>query len=75
MPLQVAIVDQELRFTPMLLDARAALQSGALGEVLFVQAVSLAAPPQQRAWDWWADASQGGGALAHIGSHLIDALR
>ena len=32
-----------------------------------------AAPGKQ--WSWWNDASQGGGALGAIGSHLIDALR
>ena len=37
--LQVALVDHELRFSPMLLQAQRHLQSGALGRVLYVQVV------------------------------------
>ena len=31
--------------------------------------------PAAKKWTWWNDASQGGGALGAIGSHLIDFLR
>ena len=37
--------------------------------------VQLAGSRPGKAFTWWQDASQGGGALGAIGTHVIDALR
>eukprot|EP00891_Asterochloris_glomerata_P010002 jgi/Astpho2/10002/Aster-06812 len=73
-PDQVALVDHELRFSPMLLQAQRHLQSGALGRVLYVQVVWLQQMPV-RVWDWWASKAEGGGAMMSMCPHVIDALR
>ena len=74
--MQVAIVNHELRFTPMLQLAREHLQAGQIGQVRWVDIrITQPAPSGGRKWDWWADEAQGGGVLGAYGSHVIDMLR
>lgn len=73
---QVAIVDHELRFTPMLQLVREHLQAGQIGQVRWVDIrLTLPAPSGGRKWDWWADEARGGGVVGAFGSHVIDTLR
>ncbi len=69
-----ALIDHELRFLEGRRRARAMLLSGEIGRVrrasLIYRADSRAG--DGRAWDWWSDASKGGGTLGAIGSHVVD---
>ncbi|QDF00169.1 Gfo/Idh/MocA family protein [Myxococcus xanthus] len=73
----LALLDHELRFLPTWQRMRALLRSGELGKVrgarVFYRNDNRASP--ERPWDWWSDASQGGGLLGAIGSHAVDTLR
>jgi predicted dehydrogenase len=73
----LALIDHELRFLPARLTMRGMIRAGEIGPVQHVKyqfrADSRADP--ERAWNWWSDASQGGGVLGAIGSHAIDSLR
>lgn len=74
---QFALIDHELRFLPSLQLAQQQVHSGALGALRHVETTVTGggrADPN-RAWNWWSDASQGGGLLGAIGSHQIDALQ
>jgi predicted dehydrogenase len=74
-PDQIAIIDHELRFVPSWRDARDRIP--ALGGVRYVE-IRYASPSRgdrSRAWNWWSDASRGGGILGAVGSHFVDALR
>ena len=74
-PKQIAIIDHELRFLPSLRAARDRISD--LGRIRYAE-VRYASPSRgdrSRAWNWWSDASQGGGAWGAVGSHFIDALR
>lgn len=76
-PAQFALVDHELRFTPVRRKARELIASGALGRVLTVTARvanGMRIDPT-RPWTWWSDAAQGGGILGAIGSHVLDGVR
>jgi predicted dehydrogenase len=72
-----ALIDHELRFLPGILKARQMLRDGEIGGVhhakLHFRSDSRAAP--DRKWDWWSDASSGGGVLGAVGSHAIDGFR
>jgi predicted dehydrogenase len=69
-----ALIDHELRFLEGRRLAREMLRAGEIGRVrhasLIYRADSRAG--DGRAWDWWSDASKGGGALGAIGSHVVD---
>lgn len=71
-----ALIDHELRFLEGRRYAREMLRAGAVGRVgrasLIYRADSRAG--EGRAWDWWSDASKGGGALGAIGSHVVDSF-
>lgn len=72
----LALIDHELRFQPGRLLAFKMLRDGAIGTVRHAKAV-FQAPHRgdpQSAWNWWSDASVGGGALGAIGSHSIDSF-
>src|SRR5262249_21180538 len=73
----LAHIDHELRFIPGRIKMRELIRSGAIGKVthasLILQSDSRADP--NRAWNWWSDEKQGGGALGAIGSHVIDGFR
>ncbi|HLJ73411.1 MAG TPA: Gfo/Idh/MocA family oxidoreductase [Thermoanaerobaculia bacterium] len=74
-PRQIAIIDHELRFLPSFRAARERI--GDLGAIRYAE-VRYASPSRgdrSRAWNWWSDASQGGGVWGAVGSHFIDALR
>jgi predicted dehydrogenase len=73
----LALIDHELRFLRGRLRMRQMLHDGEIGEVrhakLTFRSDSRADP--LRPWNWWSDASQGGGALGAIGSHVVDGFR
>jgi predicted dehydrogenase len=73
----LALIDHELRFLPARLTMREMIRAGEIGRIQHVKyqfrADSRANP--ERAWNWWSDASQGGGVLGAIGSHAVDSLR
>lgn len=72
---QIAIIDHELRFLPSFRAARERI--GDLGAIRYAE-VRYASPSRgdrSRAWNWWSDASQGGGVWGAVGSHFVDALR
>ena len=74
-PSQIAIIDHELRFLPSFRAARERIRD--LGGIRYAE-VRYASPSRgdrSRAWNWWSDASQGGGAWGAVGSHFVDALR
>ena len=73
----VHLIDHELRFSPTRRKFKALVDQGFLGQLYHVglsQAVGRRADPQVP-WDWWSDASKGGGLLGAVGSHQIDQLR
>lgn len=75
LPRQVALIDHELRFLPSWREARARI--GEIGDVRYAE-VRYASPSRgdrNRAWNWWSDASRGGGIWGAVGSHFVDALR
>jgi predicted dehydrogenase len=72
-PRQLALIDHELRFLPAWQTAR----TFDLGGLRYVEMryASPARGDRSRAWNWWSDASRGGGILGAIGSHAVDATR
>ncbi|HEY8224711.1 MAG TPA: Gfo/Idh/MocA family oxidoreductase [Pyrinomonadaceae bacterium] len=73
----LALIDHELRFLNSRRTMRAMLQRGAIGSVRHCNYVfrSDYRGVLDRQWDWWADATMGGGTLGAIGSHVIDSFR
>jgi predicted dehydrogenase len=73
----LALIDHELRFLNSRRMMRAMLHGGAIGTVRHCNYVfrSDYRGVLERPWDWWADASMGGGTLGAIGSHAIDSFR
>lgn len=73
----LALIDHELRFLNSRRTMRGMLQTGAIGTVRHCNYVfrSDYRGIADRAWDWWSDASMGGGTLGAIGSHVIDSFR
>lgn len=73
----LALIDHELRFLNGRLKAREIISNGDIGEVrhakLLFRTDSRAFA--DRAWNWWSDVNQGGGALGAIGSHAVDGFR
>jgi len=72
-----ALVDHELRFSPVRRKAKELIASGAIGRVLTVTArvAGRMRVDPTRPWTWWSDASQGGGILGALGSHVLDSVR
>ncbi len=72
----LAIIDHELRFQPGRQIAYRMLREGAIGKIR--HAKSLFQAPHRGdpslPWNWWSDASVGGGALGAIASHVIDSF-
>ncbi len=72
----LALLDHELRFQPGRQLAYKMLREGAIGKVrhtkFFFQSPQRADPNVP--WNWWSDASVGGGALGAIASHIIDSF-
>ena len=73
----LALIDHELRFLNSRRVMRGMLESGEFGSVRVCNDVfrSVYRGVADRPWDWWSDASMGGGALGAIGSHVIDSFR
>lgn len=74
-PSQIALIDHELRFLPSWREARQRIAE--IGAVRHAE-VRYASPSRgdrSRAWNWWSDASRGGGIWGAVGSHFVDALR
>ena len=71
------LIDHELRFNPNRKKAKALIESGFIGEprhaLLTLMNTSRVDP--NRPWNWWFDATRGGGLLGAVGSHQIDLLR
>lgn len=73
---RITMIDHELRFLPSWREAKAALAEE-VGEIRYgeVRYASPARGDRNRKWDWWSDASRGGGVWGAVGSHFVDALR
>ena len=81
-PDKLAWIDHELRYEPTRRRVRELIRSDALGEIRHIE---LTLKPYLRGdgrpqafdapWNWWFDASRGGGILGAVGSHLIDLCR
>src|SRR5438105_4698847 len=72
---RIALIDHELRFLPSFRAARERI--GDIGAIRYAE-VRYSSPSRgdrQREWNWWSDASQGGGVWGAVGSHFVDALR
>ena len=72
----LALIDHEFRFQPGRLLAYKMLRDGAIGRVRHVKAI-FQAPHRgdpDLPWNWWSDATVGGGALGAIASHVVDSL-
>ena len=75
-PDRIALIDHELRFLPSWREARARM-AGEIGDVRYprcgtpVRLVAIGAG----GWNWWSDATRGGGVWGAVGSHFVDALR
>jgi predicted dehydrogenase len=73
----LALIDHELRFLPGRLRAHKMLRGGEIGNVhhakLHFRSDARSAP--DRKWDWWSNASSGGGVLGAVGSHAVDGFR
>jgi len=74
---RIALIDHELRFLPTRRKMRHLIAEGYMGalyHVTYTYRSGFRRDPN-RPWSWWSDASQGGGILAALGSHVVDALR
>ena len=73
----VALVDHELRFTPVRRKAKQLIDGGAIGRPLMATArvASRSRIDPTDPWTWWSDGSAGGGILGAIGSHVLDGVR
>jgi predicted dehydrogenase len=72
----LALIDHELRFQPGRQIAHRMLRDGAIGKIRHAKAI-FQAPHRGDStlpWNWWSDASAGGGALGAINSHIIDSF-
>ena len=72
----LALIDHELRFQPGRRVAYKMLRDGVIGKIRHAKFV-FQAPHRgdpDIPWNWWSDASVGGGALGAINSHIIDSF-
>jgi predicted dehydrogenase len=72
---RLALIDHELRFLPSWREARRRLPEIAPVRFAEIRYSSPARGDRSRAWNWWSDASRGGGVWGAVGSHFVDALR
>jgi predicted dehydrogenase len=72
---RLALIDHELRFLPSWREARTRMSE--IGDIRYaeVRYSSPARGDRKREWNWWSDASRGGGVWGAVGSHFVDALR
>ncbi len=73
----LALIDHELRFLSSRQKMRTMLHDGDIGNVRHCNYLfrSDYRGVLDRQWDWWSDATMGGGTLGAIGSHAIDSFR
>ena len=74
-PQQIAIIDHELRFLPAWRAARERI--GEIGALRYIE-VRYSSPgrgDRKREWNWWSDATRGGGVWGAVGSHFVDTIR
>ena len=72
----LALIDHELRFLSSRRKMRAMLHEGEIGTVRHCNYVFRSDSRGVLGnWDWWSDATMGGGTLGAIGSHAIDSFR
>jgi predicted dehydrogenase len=74
-PDRLALIDHEMRFLPAWRSARERLRD--LGDIRYIEAryASPSRGDRKREWNWWSDASRGGGVWGAVGSHFVDAIR
>ena len=74
-PDRIALIDHELRFLPSFRAARDRMRD--LGGIRYVETrySSPGRGDRSREWNWWNDASRGGGVWGAVGSHFVDTLR
>jgi predicted dehydrogenase len=74
---RVHAIDHEFRFVPARRYQKVLIEQGLVGHIRVLEATAFmsARTDPSRAWNWWADETQGGGMLGAIGSHYIDAFR
>lgn len=73
----IHMIDHELRFNPTRAKIAELIGANYVGKVRYasIRNVSGMRANSQRAWDWWSELAQGGGALGASGSHQVDLLR
>ncbi len=72
----LTLIDHELRFQPGRQVAYKMLRDGVIGKIRHAKFI-FQAPHRgdpNIPWNWWSDASFGGGALGAIASHIIDSF-
>ena len=72
----LTLIDHELRFQPGRRVAYKMLRDGVIGKIRHTKFI-FQAPHRgdpNSPWNWWSDASVGGGALGAIASHIIDSF-
>ena len=71
----LTLLDHELRFVPAWREARQRIAS--IEPIRYIEArySSPSWGDRSRPWKWWNEASEGGGVLGAIGSHIVDAIR
>jgi len=75
---RIHMIDHELRFNPTRVRLKELLEAGYIGEIYhatITTSSNFRADPDARPWDWWSDATQGGGSLGATASHQIDLLQ
>ncbi|MFT5287903.1 MAG: putative dehydrogenase [Planctomycetota bacterium] len=74
---RAALIDHQLRFSPVRRALREQLAAKAIGDVWHVEMdFSIAIPGfETRPYRWWYDEARGGGVFGALGSHMIDLLR
>jgi predicted dehydrogenase len=72
----LAVIDHELRFSPVMRHLRKLLREGKLGKIYYATIAShiMYKRDPMQGYNWWSDKEWGGGAWGAIGSHLIDQL-
>ncbi|MEJ7578582.1 MAG: Gfo/Idh/MocA family oxidoreductase [Pyrinomonadaceae bacterium] len=72
-----AHIDHELRFLEGRQRMREMIREGEIGPVRHAKYLWRADSRASASfnWNWWSDATQGGGALGAIGSHAVDSFR
>ncbi len=73
---RIGMIDHEFRYIPARRYVQQLIADGYIGKAYHVSITNFGggrADPQ-RAFNWWADASAGGGMLGAIGSHYVDAI-